>query len=290
MRCLQIFILISLLMSPQSVIWAAESEVLSPLTMGVFPRRNATVTFQLFRPLADYLSTQLGREVKLITTKDFKSFWDSVEQQRYDLVHYNQYHYVVSQKKFGYQVILKNEEFGESTIAGAIIVRKDSGITSMQDLKGKKIIFGGGPKAMQSYIVATYLLRWGGLLAGEYEEAFAKNPPNAILSAYYGQAAAAGSGDKVLNLEVVKQHIDIKEMNVLARGAQLPHLPWAVKAAIDSTLRDKIQHLLSHLNDTAEGRQLLNSAHLTALVPATDAEYNSHRSIIRTVYGNDYAK
>ncbi|MGD8639645.1 MAG: PhnD/SsuA/transferrin family substrate-binding protein [Gammaproteobacteria bacterium] len=166
--------------------------------MGVFPRRNAKVTMKLFNPIAKYLSRKLGREVELVISKDFESFWEGVTEQRYDLVHYNQYHYLESHKKYGYQVIAKNEEFGSSRISGVITIRVDSGIRSVLDLKGKKIVFGGGPKAMMSYIVPTYLLREGGLRAGDYEEAFARNPPNAILSAYFRQSAAAGAGRPML--------------------------------------------------------------------------------------------
>ena len=39
------------------------------LTLGVFPRRNAKVTYKLFKPMAAYLSEQLNREVKLVTAK-----------------------------------------------------------------------------------------------------------------------------------------------------------------------------------------------------------------------------
>ncbi len=286
---LWLFISLSFIL-PAPIIFAAEPAAAHQpaLTMGIFPRRNAQVTMHLFRPLAHYLSEQLGREVRLVTAKNFTSFWQDVEAQKYDLVHYNQYHYIVSRQKYGYQVILKNEEFGEATIAGALLVRKDSGIQSMADLKGKKIVFGGGPKAMQSYIVATYLLRQAGLQVGDYEEEFAKNPPNAILSAFYGQAAAAGAGDKVLRLKVVQQHIDTEQMTFLARSEQLVHLPWAVKADLDTTVVEQIQSLLSQLKQTEAGRALLKQARLSGLVRATDAEYNTHRDIIKAVYGEQF--
>lgn len=274
---------------PVPTVWANDEAISQPvLTMGIFPRRNAKATMKLFRPLAEYLSQQLGQEVRLVTAKNFKTFWQGVEQQKYDLVHYNQYHYIISHQKYGYRVILKNEEFGEATIAGSLIVRKDSEIHQVADLKGKKIVFGGGPKAMQSYIVATYLLRQGGLQAGDYEEAFAKNPPNAILSAFYGQAAAAGSGDKVLNLTVVQQQVDTEQLKILIKGEQLPHLPWAVKASLTTELSEKIQTLLSQLNESASGQALLKQARLTDLLIATDAEYNAHRDIIKAVYGNEF--
>lgn len=255
-----------------------------PLIIGIFPRRNATDTYKYFKPLADYLGQQLNRSVEIETSKDFDTFWRGVESKRYDLVHFNQYHYILSHKSFNYQVIVKNREFGEETIAGAIVVRKDSGINSVMDLKGKTIVFGGDSKAMISYIAATYLLRQGGLQAGDYQEEFAKNPPNAILSVYYEQVAAAGSGDKILNLGVVTSQINTDELKILVSGEPLAHLPWAVKGDMSATLRDKIQTLLINLNQSPAGKAILKNARLTDLVIANDAEFDKHREIINKLY------
>ena len=260
----------------------------STLTMGVFPRRNATETVRLFSPLAQHLAEQLGREVRLETAHNFAAFWQGVTEQRYDIVHYNQYHYVRTHKQFGYEVIAKNEEFGESTIAGSLVIRNDRGIKSIQDLKGKKIVFGGGPKAMQSYIVATYLLRQAGLKSEDYSEEFAKSPPNAILAAYFDQAAAAGAGDKVLQLPVVTRKVDTSKLTVLARAPQHAHLPWAVKGSMTPTLRQTIQQVLVDLQETEAGREILANAKLTGLKAATDREYDPHRRIIREVLNERY--
>jgi len=178
------------------------------LIFGVFPRRNAAETITSFEPMARYLSEQLGRPVQLVTSMTFAAFWHSVETRQYDIVHFNQYHYVKSRNLYGYNVILKNEENGESTIAASIVVRKDSGLDKIVDLKDKRIIFGGGPTAMQSYIGASYLLQQGGLHEQDYQTVFARNPPNAILATYYRQADAAGTGDKVLDFALFKNAID----------------------------------------------------------------------------------
>ena len=86
----------------------------APLVMGVFPRRNATTTIKLFTPVTEYLSEKLGREVQLETAKDFRSFWQKVLLQRYDIVHFNQYHYIKTHDKKIYRAILQNEEFGKN--------------------------------------------------------------------------------------------------------------------------------------------------------------------------------
>ncbi len=261
-----------------------EARVDNELVMGIFPRRNATITIKLFKPMAQYIGKQLGQKIKLVTSKNFETFWLGIENRQYDIVHYNQYHYVVSHSGQGYQVILKNNEFGKSTIAGSLIVRVDSGINTVKDLKGKKIVFGGGPKAMQSYIVTTFLLRNAGLNAGDYTEGFAKNPPNAIFSSYYKQSDAAGAGDKVLNLSMVKKRIDVNQLKYLVHGEQLPHLPWAVNRDMNPELKLKIQTIMSNLSQSNDGKNILKNAHLTGIEIAKDNEYDQHRAIIHSVY------
>ena len=150
--------------------------------MGVFPRNNATETTTMYTPLADYLSERLGRKVILVTSKDFDSFWKAVTERRYDIVHYNQYHYIRSAQT--YRVIAHNQEFGKNAVAGALYVRKDSGITEVSQLRGRTVIFGGGKDAMMSYIAPRFLLMQAGLKEGDFKTEFAVNPPNALLALY----------------------------------------------------------------------------------------------------------
>lgn len=259
-----------------------------PFVIGVFPRRNIKVTHKMFFPLREYLSDVLGREVKIETTKSFAEFWKNVGMNKYDLVHYNQYHYIVSNLLFGYEVILKNKEQGKSTIAGSIIVRKDSEINEVADLKGKVILFGGSRRAMQSYISATWLLRQAGLNEGDYIEKFAINPPNTIISTFFKRADASGSGDVVMYLDNVAERIDITQLKFLAKTKPMSHLPWAVNSKMEDETKVLIQKKLIDLSQTKYGKMVLQSAKLDSFVSAKDSDYDQHREIIVDVYGRDY--
>jgi phosphonate transport system substrate-binding protein len=254
-----------------------------PLIMGVFPRRNATETTKLFTPLADYLGERLGRKVELVTAKDFESFWLGVTEKRYDIVHYNQYHYIRSART--YQVIAHIEEFGKSSIAGAIYVRKDSGITNLTALRGRTILFGGGDDAMMAYIVPRYLMQQAGLKKEDFKSVFAVNPPNAVLALYHRQADAAGAGADVIELPAVRNAINPDELTALAVSAPLPQLPWAVKRALPATLRATIQSILVSLESSEAGKQVLKSAAMTGMGKAEDKDYDPHRKIVRAVMG-----
>lgn len=253
------------------------------LVLGVFPRFNASDTTARYTPLAEHLGVRLDREIRLITAKDFPSFWRGVEEKRYDIVQYNQYHYIRSSRD--YQVIAHNVEFGKSTIAGAIYVRKDSGITELKQLKGRTVLFGGGEDAMISYIAPMYLLLQAGLKKDDITTRFAVNPLNSVIGVYHRQADAAGSGDIVIGQPAVKNAVDTDELTALAVSEQLLSLPWAVKRSMRPALREAVQSALVSLEQSGAGRASLKSALLTNIGKAEDKDYEPHRKMVRTVLG-----
>ncbi len=253
------------------------------LLMGVFPRRSTAETTKLFAPMAAYLGEQLGREVRLIPSRNFESFWKDVVDQRYDIVHYNQYQYIRSAKT--YKVIAHAQEFGKNAVPGVLFVRKDSGITKLSQLRGRTVIFGGGRDAMLSHIAPRFLLLQAGLKEGDFKTEFAINPQNALVALYYKQADAAGGGEVALEQPVVKNAIDTQKLTILASTEPLLFLPWAVKRAMPAKLAQSIQSKLLDLNKTDAGRQVLNSAIMTGMGIAEDKDYDVHRKMAAAVLG-----
>ncbi len=257
----------------------------SELVLGVFPRRDPILTMSLFTPLGNYLSTHLDRPVRVETAANFKSFMQRVSEGRYDLVHLNQYQYIQIHQSSGFEAIAQNEEQGEATIRSAIFVRADAPIETLSDLRGKRIVFGGGPDAMMSYIVPSYLLHRAGLKKGDYQELFAISPPNAFLAAYFGQAEACGVGHLVFRLKVVSSRVSPDGMRLLAVSEPMAHLPWAIHPKYSKTLKNRIQALLVGLKRTEEGRSVLAQARLSGINVASDKDYALHRDIIKQVVG-----
>jgi phosphonate transport system substrate-binding protein len=255
----------------------------APLILGVFPRFNASETVTRYTPLADHLSERTGRKVTLVTAKDFHAFSRGIEEQRYEIVQYNQYQYIRSAKS--YQVIAHNKEFGKSTIAGALYVRKDSGITNLKQLRGRTVLFGGGEDAMIGYIAPMYLLLQAGLKKDDFKSTFAVNPLNSVIGVFHRQADAAGSGDIVIGQPAVRNAINTDELIPLATSEQLLHLPWAVKRTMPAQLRTAIQSTLLNLENTEVGKQFLKAAMMTGIGKAEDKDYEPHRKMVRAVHG-----
>ncbi len=253
------------------------------LTLGIFPRYNATEITPKYTPLAERLTERLGRKVSLVISKDFDSFWKGVEELKYDIVHYNQYHYIRSTRT--YKVIAHAQEFGKSAVAGALFVRKDSGITDISQLRGRTVIFGGGKDAMMSYIAPRFLMMKAGLKEGDFKTEFAVNPPNALLALYHKQADAAGGGDILIDLPVVRNAINAGELKVLATSEPLLFLPWAVKRTMPEKVRDSIQAALTDLEESEGGKSVLKAARTTGIRKAEDKDYAPHRLMTDAVIG-----
>jgi len=252
------------------------------LTLGVFPRRNPSITVEMFSPLVRYLSDETGIKVQLQTVRDYTRFWGNIKTDKYDIVHFNQLHYVESHEKYGYKVFAKNEEFGQSTISSALIIRTDTGINSLEDLKGKQIIFGGGKKAMIAYIGVKLLLLEAGLKESDYNTAFARNPPNSSFAVYFKRAAAGGVGDIAMLVPSIHEKMDITKLKLLKVGKPQPHLPWAFSSNLDKATSQKIKKAFLNLINKPDGRKILGSAGLTGLLPAEDSDYDISREILRT--------
>lgn len=253
------------------------------LTLGIFPRYKATVTTTMYKPLAEHLGEQLHRRVALVTAKDFDSFWKAVTEQRYDIVHYNAYHYIHSAQN--YVVIAHQQESGRHAVGGALFVRRDAGITSIAQLRGRTIIFGGGRDAMLSYIAPRFLLMQAGLNDGDFKSEFAVNPPNALLALYHRQADAAGGGDTLIDQPVVRNAINAQELTALAVTEPLLFLPWAVKRSLPAKLRDSIQNIMIGLGRSEAGKEILTTAEATGMGKAEDKDYNPHRRMMTAVFG-----
>lgn len=258
------------------------------LHLGVFPRRPAADTQRLFEPLAEYLGKRLNQAVALHTPADHPSFWHAVEQERYDLVHYNQYHYIRAHRQFGHELVAKNEEQGKTALRAGLFVRWDSPYASPQDLRDRKILFGGDRSAMVSYILATDLLREAGLGPDDYLERFAQNPFKAAIALHYRQADAAAAGEHITSLPVITNAIGADALRPIAFSIAVPHLPWSVSSRVSPARRAEIRDALLSLNDATDGRRILRRMALSSIRAAEDAEYDGVRQVVERVLGRNY--
>lgn len=249
------------------------------LTFGIFPRWNAQITVRDFTPLAALLSEELGRPVRIETDKDFDSFMNRVHAREFDIVHLNQLQYLRAREAANYRAIAKMCDNPACTIKAIIVTRRDSRLTKVSDLKGKIIAF-GDPSAMVSHVLAKSLLLESALGPEQYRTIFTKNPPNALLAVYNGEADAAGVGTAVFQQSEIRQRIDIRQLRVLAESRSIPHLPVAVRGDMDAKLALRIQRILTGLVRRPDGREILKKLGVERFEAADDQQYALVRNLM----------
>ena len=264
--------------------WLPVAQGAAALTFGVFPRWNAQVTVRDFTPLAQVLGRALGGPVQLETDKDFGSFMDRVRAREFDLVHLNQLQYLSAREAAGYRALAKVCERGPCTIRALVVVRRDAGLASLADLKGRTVAF-GDPGAVVSYLLARSVIERSGLAPADYRAIFTRNPPNALLAVYNGAAAAAGVGSAIFERPEVRRHLDPARLQVLAESDPIPQLPVAVRAGLDPELAARILETLVGLRGLAGGGDALDRIGADRFEPAEDREYQSLGAFLGVVDG-----
>jgi phosphonate transport system substrate-binding protein len=170
--------------------------------------------------------------------------------------------YVMAHELIGAEIILGEVYRGSSLYTGRIFVRKDSGITQLEDLQGKTIAF-ADPISESGYIYPLELFAQAGLLerggdpqsffeavyfAGGYQQAV-----QAVASGYADAAGASQFADLLMTPEQLEQVTWIAETDpipshgVLVRQDLDPARVEAFKQAMLQLNEPDYQYLLQYV-------------------------------------------
>jgi len=127
------------------------------VSMAILPCTDIVMTFKKFHPLISYLKERTGLNIKIVVPEDFTNFERSINNGEIDFVFQDPHTFLKLQHLLDQSSHLRslNKE-GGTTQSGVVVVRKDSGMSQLTDLKGKTVMF--GPKFSTSKWVAAKLL------------------------------------------------------------------------------------------------------------------------------------
>ncbi len=138
------------------VVLCAPAQGLAQVKIGVLAKRGAPKCMQKWGATGEYLSGKLGTPVQIIPLK-FEAIEPAVASGRVDFVLANSAFYVEMQQKHGVTAVatLVNSNKGHalSEFGGVVIVKADSPIQTVEDIKGKRFMavkkssFGGAQMA-----------------------------------------------------------------------------------------------------------------------------------------------
>jgi phosphonate transport system substrate-binding protein len=250
------------------------------LRLGVLPRLSATELTAMFRPLAEHLSRETGQKVTLVIAKDFDAFENQVRNGELELAFSNPLVYAQLKRTSDLAPLgLAAEKKGGTKFRGVIIVRKDSGISDVAALRGKKLIF-VDEDSLGGYIAQALLLKKQGFDVDKdvVRLPFAKKHDN-VTMAVFSKAADAG-GIREDDLDKLKDRIDLSQLKILAYTDYFPNWPLFATARVSSGTRDAVRAALLKLR---AGDPALDAAKLTAFAPVSDKDYDGLREAARIV-------
>ena len=115
-----------------------------------------------YRPLAEYIGKQLGREVKLYTVDTWEGLAKSLANGETDIALMGPWGYVLANHVAGAQAVATILYDGKPEYFAIMVTHPKSGIKSIQDLKGKTFAF-GDKGSTSGYLIPNYHFQKNGI-------------------------------------------------------------------------------------------------------------------------------
>lgn len=256
-----------------------------------------------FQPLADYLGANLGAfgigsgAVKI--APDFDTMTKFLKNGDVDIYFDSPYPAWVLSQRAGAQPVVRRWRDGVSEYYTVFFVRKDSGITSIADLKGKMLAF-KDPYSSSGYLMPKAHLIQQGLnpveksstdaSVGKDESGyvFSYADDNIIQWVISGKAAA-GAVDYLSYDKLPKE--TRSALTILAKTDPIPRQVMVVRAGLDPALVEAIKQQLIALDKTPEGQAILNKFQTTSKFDefpgGPDAAFTRIRELVAIIDKHD---
>lgn len=245
---------------------------------GVHPLHNPQRMFEVYEPLVEYLNRRFdGAQIELQASSSYAAFEEKLARRQLHLALPNPYQ-TIKGAEYGYRVFGKMGD--DASFRGIILVRKDSGIASVADLKGKAVSY-PAPTALAATLLPQWFLHTHGVRVNdEIDNRYVGSQESSIMNVVLGTTAAGATWPQPWKA-FIKDHPDF--------AAQL-EVKWETDTLMNNSLmaRDdmpqavvaRIGELMFNLHRDAEGREILQRMQLSRFEPADDATYKPVRSFL----------
>jgi len=191
--------------------------------------------------------------------------------------------YVMAADRGCAEAALLSVRFGSPTYNGQILVRADSGITSLEDLAGKTFCR-PDPLSTSGWVIPSLMIRGAGVDTDTgLAEVVDAGSHDAVAAAVYNGDCDAGAMYVDARTRVEEDYPDIMEETVvIAIEPDIPNDGVQFIKSMDAEMRDKIVDGLLAIVATEAGAEALNTAYQwEELTPADDSFYDPFRQILQ---------
>lgn len=242
-----------------------------PLIFGVVPQQSPLELIKAWKPLIGYLEKETGEKIVLKIERSIPEFEKNLYQGNYDIAYMNPSHYVIAHQKKGYLAKVRDKK----NLVGILVVRKDSGLTHLSDMKDKQFLF-PAPGAFAATMINKYEL------LSEYNIDIDSNKNfryvNSHDSVYKG--VARGIGEIGGGIERTFNDLNDEETKssliIVHKTKSYPSHPFAFHPKLSKEIQQKITQALFKTPDT-----LLVALNMKHLIEINHSEYSSVQKMMK---------
>ena len=262
----------------------AEESLQEEIVIGLIPEINIFKQSQRYDHLTEYLSKKIGIKITTKVLIRYGNILDNFKSQNLDGAFFGSFTGAIAHIRLNLEPLARPVNMdGTSTYHGHIIVRKDSGIKSVKDMKDKTMAF------VDKATTAGYI----------FPLAYLKENGIADINEFFKEYYFAGSHDHVAN-DVLNKKADIgalkntvynrmlnenprikEELVILADSAQVPSNSLCLNKTIDKYIRRKLKTALLNMDRDVEGIKVLEKFRAINFVDTSEADYAVVLDIVR---------
>jgi phosphate/phosphite/phosphonate ABC transporter binding protein len=263
---------------------AARPAAARDLKFGFTPVLGKAEMHAEFDPFAAYLSDAIGQKVVLYVAKDYGDLRTQMEAGTVDIGSFSPFAYVDATRGGKIRIIAQSIIDGTTTYRCIIVARKDSGLKTVTDLKGKRFAF-VDPKSASGYVYPRAMLMEKGFDSKTYfAETIFAGDHNKVIAAVLERRVDAGAIYEGALAIAKANGVPTENLVTLASTDPIPHDAIAVRTGLDDALAKKIQTALVDMDKTEAGRRVIAASKkkLTGHVVAEDSLFDVVRRTAKT--------
>ena len=246
--------------------------------------QNPDQLLEDIRPVVAYLEERMGLEVKSFAATDYAGVVEALRNETADVGFMGPLQYVMAHHHAGAYPIL-GEVYGDSaTYVSRIFVRKDSGIRTLKNLKGKTIAF-VDPISSSGYMYPLDTFKTAGLIksreaADRYFKKiyFAGGDEQAIRAVYNRFVDAAGIGQYAYGLLRPEER---DQVITIGESRPIPSHCVVVRKGLAADRAEALKQALLALNDGSRSELLKSLYNVDGYVPVTHETYEVVERVAR---------
>ncbi len=252
----------------------------NPIVMSFVPSGDTQDIIASGDTLAQMLTERTGLTVTSNVGTDFSSVREAMCAGQAHIGWLNTFNYVLANEQCGVDAALATSRFGTTTYAGQIVVRADSGITTLEDLRGKVMCW-VDPASTSGYIIPRIMLAANGIDPdADFSQTIEAGSHNNVVTQVYNGDCDAGATFSDARTGIEEEFPDVLEqVVVLATTSDIPNDSVSFISDFPAEMRTQIVNALLEISASPEGQEALNTLYnIESLVESNDAFYDVFRA------------